>query len=379
MVHPYTPRRHHRRRRCSALDGALGETMAVTFVIGNAHSHRAVDAWRRARPSRPPSPMSSPRPSATSIPPRSIALGLILFFITFIVLAAARLMLMRIEQKAGELTMAASASRWDAMPADAAANVIADGAVGRRRRLRPDLAVADPDRARRAKAWAVCRLAVFTEMTPPPGASRRPAESHCRQPDSHRSRGSCSARRSASSPAPTWLSMAATPSSPWWSASSTTFCSSAPSIVVGLFVYEIMVAQMGHFSAWAGARGSRHHRHPGRGAHHRGHAAARAQHFARGIEAALGLPRWIVIRDVAYRAARAGMITGVLLAVARITGETAPLLFTALNNQFFSWNLNAPMASLPVVIFQFALESLRGLAAACLDRRSADHRHRARV
>jgi phosphate transport system permease protein len=62
-----------------------------------------------------------------------------------------------------------------------------------------------------------------------------------------------------------------------------------------------------------------------------------------------------VIRHVAYRAARAGMITGVLLAIARITGETAPLLFTALNNQFFSWNLNAPMASLPVVIFQFAL------------------------
>jgi phosphate transport system permease protein len=62
-----------------------------------------------------------------------------------------------------------------------------------------------------------------------------------------------------------------------------------------------------------------------------------------------------VIKNVAYRAARAGIITGVLLAIARITGETAPLLFTALNNQFFSWNLNAPMASLPVVIFQFAL------------------------
>ena len=62
-----------------------------------------------------------------------------------------------------------------------------------------------------------------------------------------------------------------------------------------------------------------------------------------------------MIKNVAYRAARAGIITGVLLAIARITGETAPLLFTALNNQFFSWNLNAPMASLPVVIFQFAL------------------------
>ena len=75
----------------------------------------------------------------------------------------------------------------------------------------------------------------------------------------------------------------------------------------------------------------------------------------REASAALGMPRWLVIRHVAYRAARAGIITGVLLAIARITGETAPLLFTALNNQFFSWNLNAPMASLPVVIFQFAL------------------------
>jgi phosphate transport system permease protein len=75
----------------------------------------------------------------------------------------------------------------------------------------------------------------------------------------------------------------------------------------------------------------------------------------REASAALGLPQWVVIRDVAYRAARAGITTGILLAIARITGETAPLLFTALNNQFFSWNLNAPMASLPVVIFQFAL------------------------
>jgi phosphate transport system permease protein len=129
---------------------------------------------------------------------------------------------------------------------------------------------------------------------------------------------------------------------------------SAPSIVVGLFVYEIMVVQMGHFSGWAGA-------------------AALAiivipvvvrttedmlllvPNTLREASSALGLPRWLVIRHVAYRAARAGIITGVLLAIARITGETAPLLFTALNNQFFSWNFNAPMASLPVVIFQFAL------------------------
>ena len=128
----------------------------------------------------------------------------------------------------------------------------------------------------------------------------------------------------------------------------------APSIVVGLFVYEIMVAQMGHFSAWAGAVALAILVIP---------VVVRTTEdmlllvptTLREASAALGVPQWLVIRHVAYRAARAGMITGVLLAVARITGETAPLLFTALNNQFFSWNLNAPMASLPVVIFQFAL------------------------
>ena len=129
---------------------------------------------------------------------------------------------------------------------------------------------------------------------------------------------------------------------------------SAPSIVVGLFVYEIMVAQMGHFSAWAGAVALAIIVIP---------VVVRTTedmlllvpNTLREASAALGLPQWLVIRHVAYRAAQAGIITGVLLAIARITGETAPLLFTALNNQFFSWNLNAPMASLPAVIFQFAL------------------------
>jgi phosphate transport system permease protein len=123
---------------------------------------------------------------------------------------------------------------------------------------------------------------------------------------------------------------------------------------VGLFVYEIMVAQMGHFSAWAGAVALAMIVIP---------VVVRTTedmlllvpNSLREASAALGMPQWLVIKNVAYRAARAGIITGVLLAIARITGETAPLLFTALNNQFFSWNLNAPMASLPVVIFQFAL------------------------
>jgi len=129
---------------------------------------------------------------------------------------------------------------------------------------------------------------------------------------------------------------------------------SAPSIVVGLFVYEIMVVGMKHFSAWAGGVSLAFLVLP---------VVVRTTEdmlllvpdSMREASAALGSPRWIVIMKVAYRAARAGMITGVLLAVARITGETAPLLFTALNNQFMSTNMNAPMANLPVVIFQFAL------------------------
>jgi phosphate transport system permease protein len=129
---------------------------------------------------------------------------------------------------------------------------------------------------------------------------------------------------------------------------------SAPSIVVGLFVYEVVVYPMGHFSALAGAVAL---------------AVIVVPVVVRTTEdmllllpdqlreaaTSIGMPRAVMITRIAYRAARAGMITGVLLAVARISGETAPLLFTALNNQFWSLDLNAPMASLPAVIFQFAL------------------------
>jgi phosphate transport system permease protein len=129
---------------------------------------------------------------------------------------------------------------------------------------------------------------------------------------------------------------------------------SAPSIVIGLFVYEVLVVSMGHFSAWAGGVALSLLVLP---------VVVRTTEdmlllvpdSMREASSALGSPRWVVIVKVAYRAARAGMLTGVLLAVARITGETAPLLFTALNNQFMSTNMNAPMANLPVVIFQFAL------------------------
>jgi phosphate transport system permease protein len=129
---------------------------------------------------------------------------------------------------------------------------------------------------------------------------------------------------------------------------------SAPSIVIGLFVYEAVVARVGHFSAWAGAVALAVIVVP---------VVVRTTedmlllvpNTLREAASALGLPRSHVIGKVAYRAASAGLITGVLLAFARISGETAPLLFTALNNQFYSTNLDAPMASLPVVIFQFAL------------------------
>ncbi|BAI76588.1 phosphate transport system permease protein (plasmid) [Azospirillum sp. B510] len=129
---------------------------------------------------------------------------------------------------------------------------------------------------------------------------------------------------------------------------------SAPSIMVGLFVYEVMVVRMGHFSAWAGAMALAVLVIP---------VVVRTTedmlklvpNSLREAAAALGAPQWKVITMVAYRAARNGMITGVLLAIARISGETAPLLFTALNNQFWSADMNAPMANLPVVIFQYAM------------------------
>ena len=129
---------------------------------------------------------------------------------------------------------------------------------------------------------------------------------------------------------------------------------SAPSIVIGLFVYEIMVYPMGHFSGWAGAVALALIVIP---------VVVRTTedmlllvpNTLREAAASIGLPRSLMIMRIAYRAARAGMLTGVLLAVARISGETAPLLFTALNNQFWNTNLNAPVASLPAVIFQFAL------------------------
>jgi phosphate transport system permease protein len=133
---------------------------------------------------------------------------------------------------------------------------------------------------------------------------------------------------------------------------------SAPSIIIGLFIYEVLVVRLGHFSALAGAAAL---------------AVIAIPVTLRTTEdmlnlvpsgmkdasAALGAYPWRTVLSVVYPAARSGIVTGLLLAVARVSGETAPLLFTALNNQFWSTNLNAPMANLPVVIFQFALSPYR--------------------
>lgn len=129
---------------------------------------------------------------------------------------------------------------------------------------------------------------------------------------------------------------------------------SAPSIVLGLFVYAIVVAPMGHFSGWAGSLALALIAIPV--------VVRTTENMLRLVPGslreaafALGAPRWKVASMVTLRAAKSGVVTGLLLAIARISGETAPLLFTALNNQFFSTNMSAPLSNLPVVIFQFAM------------------------
>ena len=133
---------------------------------------------------------------------------------------------------------------------------------------------------------------------------------------------------------------------------------SAPSIVIGLFIYAVVVAQTKNFSAYAGVlalalivipvviRTTEN-------------MLQLIPNALREAAYALGSPKWVVIRSVTLKAARAGVVTGVLLALARIAGETAPLLFTALSNQFFTWNLNEPMANLPVTIFKFAMSPFK--------------------
>lgn len=129
---------------------------------------------------------------------------------------------------------------------------------------------------------------------------------------------------------------------------------SAPSIIIGVFVYAVLVATTGHFSGWAGSvalavivvpvvvRTTEN-------------MLRLVPDTLRETAAALGAPQWKVVLAIVWRSAKGGIMTGILLALARITGETAPLLFTALNNQFWSWDMSAPIANLPVMIFQFAM------------------------
>jgi phosphate transport system permease protein len=142
-----------------------------------------------------------------------------------------------------------------------------------------------------------------------------------------------------------------------WLAPATRFLNdvllSAPSIVIGLFIYAVYVSQVGHYSGWAGSfalailvipvvvRTT-------------DNMLLLVPNSLREACFALGCPKWRMITMVSYKAARSGIITGILLAVARVAGETAPLLFTSLNNQFMSFDMNKPLANLPVVIFQFA-------------------------
>jgi len=143
-----------------------------------------------------------------------------------------------------------------------------------------------------------------------------------------------------------------------WLAPTTRFINdillSAPSIVIGVFIYAVYVAQVQHFSGWAGSLALALIAIP---------VVVRTTEnmlnlvpaSLREAASALGAPRWKVVLSIVLRAAKAGVLTGILLAIARVSGETAPLLFTALNNQFMSVDLNGPMANLPVVIFQFAM------------------------
>ena len=249
--------------------------------------------------------------------------------------------------------------------------------AGRRRDLRPVLAGLDPvDHVQQGRG-ATSTSHLFTQMTPPPGERRRPAQRLLRQRGDVPAGDRSSARRSASRPAPIWPNTPTTASS----ATSIRFVNdillSAPSIVLGLFVYTLVVAQIGHFSALGRRHRAGLHRAAGDRAHHRRDAAAGAQRRCakRRCRSACRSGR-SPCRCCTARALP-GIVTGVLLALARISGETAPLLFTALSNQYWSTDLTAPMANVPVVIFQYAMSPYEMLAHPGLGRRLRRHHVRA--
>ncbi|HET7261728.1 MAG TPA: phosphate ABC transporter permease PstA [Casimicrobiaceae bacterium] len=203
------------------------------------------------------------------------------------------------------------------------------------------------------KGLGAMSLGLFTRMTPPPGAAGGLANAI------YGSLVIVGTATLISTPigifAGIWL---AEYGRDRWLAEATRFVNdmllSAPSIVLGLFVYTVYVVRVGHFSGWAGSMALALIAIP---------VVVRTTenmlrlvpHSLREAAVALGAPMWRVILMVTLKAVRGGVITGILLAIARISGETAPLLFTALNNQFWSGDMAGPMANLPVVIFQFAM------------------------
>ena len=329
------------------LGRALGETMAVTFVIGNAHR---ISASLLAPGTTISAAIANEFTEAVGDLYLSslIALGLLLFVITFIVLAIAKLMLHAAPEAGGDLTHERLYARRRVSNTAAIGASVAATAIG----LFWLAAI----------LWTLLTngidalgLDLFTQNDAAARQQRRPAERDLRQlrddpdrdPDRHADRHT---RRH--------LSRRVRPGE---HASAQVDPLRQRHPAERAVDHHRPVRLRGDGGADAallglGRRGrARDHRRPGRRAHDRGHAEPGAAGAARGGGGAGHAAVEGDHRMVSYRAALQGMLTGVLLAVARISGETAPLLFTALNNQFWSTDLNAPMANLPVVIFQFAL------------------------
>ncbi len=367
------------------LGRALGETMAVTFVIGNTNRiatslfgpGNTIASHRRAGVSRKPGRQ----------PEAFLAAGARLHPVRDLVHRAGDLAAAAAAAAEG-LTMSATTT-MRALPGPAK-----DQAVSRAAR-----AAAPPDRTGGQGALRGCdgasaslllasilftllwrgvgglSLSVFTQIHPAAGLQWRAAQRDRRQPDPD--------RLGTLIGTPIGL-MVGTYLAEYGRSSAlgnaVRFVSdvllSAPSILIGLFIYQLVrraVRRLLRHRRLPGAGGDRH---PDRGAHHRGHAAADPATL-REAAVALGAPKWKMIVLVCYRAAKDGIVTGILLAVARIAGETAPLLFTSLGNLNWSLSLRQPMASLPVTIYQYAGSAFEDWVAACLGRRAADHLRRA--
>ncbi len=344
------------------LGRALGETMAVTFIIGNTYQLDSISLYM-------------PGNSITSALANEFAeaetglhvaalmeLGLILFVITFIVLAASKFMIMRLAKNEGGTLMATIELQTTAELAESRRKMQAKRRMKNRIALALSMATMAFGlfwliwilMATITRGFDGMSLALFTEMTPPPNTAG----------------GGLANALAGSGLLILWATVFGTPLGILAGiylaeygrksvlAEIIRFINdillSAPSIVVGLFVYTIVVAQMQHFSGWAGVI-----------------ALALLQvpivirttenmlklvpDSLREAAYALGTPKWKMISAITLKASVSGIMTGILLAIARIAGETAPLLFTALSNQFWSTDMMQPIANLPVTIFKFAM------------------------